>query len=887
LLRIVELARPGTAAADLAALAAGGRTPSELRRRVARLFGEPLAEPLRLSRGGLIALAVVAVVLLTLPSAWHSAAQSAAPAANGNKQFEIFVVGPDGKAVPDAAIEIRGDVPLAENELLRGHFVKKKSYGTEFKADPDGRLAVRLPKQPERFQVGINLPGFGPYWAQWGRSQAIPERFTAELDGAWSVGGVVVDADGSPIEGVSIRPSIEYKKRPGDNGQLRVGARIMTDAEGRWQYDSVPESMNEVFAEINHPSYEPLRRPLTRIEFGVRPGERPAARIRLERGATVVGKITDDAGKPIAGALVRTQFLNDIRKAETDENGAYRLVGCEPTMAKIVVTAKGKAMDMKEVRITPNLGPVDFTLKPGGTIRVRVLKPDGQPAAKTRIFFQRWRGEHVYFAFDNVNQYADTDGRWQWDEAPPDEIKADICPPGGMQILEQTLGARDEEYVFRAIPALVISGSVVDAETKKPVPSFRVVRGIRGYDEPNARSGKTHVDWVRPESYMATGGRYEVRPKRAYMAHLIRIEAEGYRTAVSRDIQSDEGMVQVDFALERAADIAATVLTPDGQPAAGAKIALGIAGSQISVKNGVFDGSTSAARCDTDDAGRFHFPMPEGPYQLVILHPAGYAYLKSAEKKTAGSITLTAWARVEGTFRVGSKPMGNVPIAINTGTVSSYGKDVPNIFTHHYVTCDPDGRFVLERVFPGDGWIGRRLMLTVADGAEDVTSSAMMPANFPAGKTTHIDLGGAGRAVAGRLAPPASFQGQALWNFALVDAAIDAAMPGMPTPPADLQDDPAKRKEWWNQWFHSPQGQAWQKARDAAGKVRRTNPRFTATVARDGSFRIDDVPPGRYVLNVRFSEHAAGRLTGFRFTVPEAGEAQHGQPIALGVLTLQ
>ncbi|MCO6047736.1 carboxypeptidase regulatory-like domain-containing protein [Aeoliella sp. ICT_H6.2] len=53
LLRVLELARPETAHADLAALAATGRTPSELRRRVARLFGEPLTEPVRLSRGGM------------------------------------------------------------------------------------------------------------------------------------------------------------------------------------------------------------------------------------------------------------------------------------------------------------------------------------------------------------------------------------------------------------------------------------------------------------------------------------------------------------------------------------------------------------------------------------------------------------------------------------------------------------------------------------------------------------------------------------------------------------------------------------------------------------------------------------------------------------------
>ena len=61
---------------DLAALAAGGRSPSELRRRLARLFGEPLQEPVRLSRGGMFALAA-ALLLLWVPALWPAKAEQA------------------------------------------------------------------------------------------------------------------------------------------------------------------------------------------------------------------------------------------------------------------------------------------------------------------------------------------------------------------------------------------------------------------------------------------------------------------------------------------------------------------------------------------------------------------------------------------------------------------------------------------------------------------------------------------------------------------------------------------------------------------------------------------------------------------------------------------
>ncbi len=61
--------------------------------------------------------------------------------------------------------------------------------------------------------------------------------------------------------------------------------------------------------------------------------------------------VTDENGQPVAGALVRTKFTNDRRKATTDKDGKYRLVGCREGMARVVVSAKGKALDLKQVRV--------------------------------------------------------------------------------------------------------------------------------------------------------------------------------------------------------------------------------------------------------------------------------------------------------------------------------------------------------------------------------------------------------------------------------------------------------------------------------------------------------------------------------------------------------
>src|SRR5690606_5076715 len=113
---------------------------------------------------------------------------------------------------------------------------------------------------------------------------------------------------------------------------------------------------------------------------------------------------------------------------------------------------------------------------------------------------------------------------------------------------------------------------------------------------------------------------------------LVQIEAEGYQVAISRDILTNEGKINVDFELQPAEDIAATLLTITGQPAAGAKIALGVAGSQISIRNGdINEGSTYALQLTADAEGRFRIPARTEPFQIVITHPSGFAYYKSAD----------------------------------------------------------------------------------------------------------------------------------------------------------------------------------------------------------------------------------------------------------------
>ncbi|MEM6471172.1 MAG: carboxypeptidase-like regulatory domain-containing protein, partial [Planctomycetota bacterium] len=775
---------------------------------------------------------LIALGTIYLPSRSYSAAVQQSDATTDRTQpttHTFSIVGPEDERVREASIEIRGVAKNRFFELKRGKLIKRGRYGLHVQTDKKGVVAFAM-DQPSlrKFQALVRQPGFGPYLAEWNiqtNADTVPKDFTMKLDRAWTVGGVVVDESRRPLAEAKVRPSFKYKNRPGDRRESYAGRQVVTAMDGSWKYESVPESLSDVSVEVTHPDHSNLVVRLARSVYETNADEEPTGMIVMRKGRTVAGKVTDKSGQPVVGATVRTKFFNDLRTATTDRVGRYELVGCKPEMARIVVSAPGKALEMKEVRVDPEMPPVDFVLDRGGIVRVRVVDEEEVGIPKARIFFQRWRGRIEYFEFDHVRQYTDENGVWEWKEAPLDEFEADICRPGGMQLTNEPMIARNEEYVFTPPRLLRVRGNVLDAETGKPVKDFLVVKGLVNKD---SRIG---VDWIRNEEYQSASsdGTYEVSFDRVSIAALVRAEAPGYRVADSREIQGDEGDIDIDFHLERAEPIKSKIMTPDGEPAIGSKIALGLPGAQIQIENGsIDDGGTYAKRLEVDSDGVIEFATPNEPFQLVITHDAGFGYFESDDGSIPSEIRLTPWARLEGVFRVGKTAMPNI-------TLKSYGglqshRPRASIFSSHDTTTGTGGKYVFERVFPGQARVGREIVLMVGDGATEVTSSSRVSVELTAGKTTKLDLGGSGSGVFGKLVPPDGHEDRVLWNFALLRLEADLVAPPAPEAPAHVAGDREKRMKWWNEWKQTPEGIIWSSTYAMFQEDRRKSPYMTATV---------------------------------------------------------
>jgi hypothetical protein len=291
-----------------------------------------------------------------------------------------------------------------------------------------------------------------------------------------------------------------------------------------------------------------------------------------------------------------------------------------------------------------------------------------------------------------------------------------------------------------------------------------------------------------------------------------------------------------------AVDVSASIVTPDRKPAAKAKVALLEIGRRIDIRDGEFD--EKQTRCPierTDEAGRFHFATEARDFWLVVVHPCGQAQVECLTYSIPKTITLTPWARVEGTYRVARKPKPGVDIGISWQQNLMIGPQAAHLFMTSRQTTDANGRFAFERVMPGKGRIGSVLQRNLGDPSE-IASACRREASLLSGKTTNVEFGASGRPVIGQLKRPSTAP-EVPWSQAYV--------------------------------YVRP-----------VGRLREDQLIFTTAVANNGEFWVDDVPTGKYLLNVWFSRAGRGRLLGHPFEVPNINEKLSQRPVDLGVLQL-
>jgi uncharacterized protein (TIGR03067 family) len=399
--------------------------------------------------------------------------------------------------------------------------------------------------------------------------------------------------------------------------------------------------------------------------------------------------------------------------------------------------------------------------------------------------------------------------------------KEDSTPPN------RPVATQDKEDAAKKTVALTVRiARAADATTKAAVKSFTIVPA--SYEE-----RAKHVTWQSQYRKRYTGTPAEFRMERPWEATVLRIEADGYVPILTRPFRRDEGQVNVDLTFTPDPGRTGKVVTPSGEPAAGASLALCTWTNEVNVQGGRLSYAghgRELGKLNTSAAdGTFRIPSEPDPSVLVVAHDSGYAEVIAV---TSSTIHLKPWGRIEGECVVNGKPIADQAIHIGAGR----GDVEVNLHYSDDVATDAAGRFGVDRVPPVALYV--QPWFKHGESAFSLLWFSGRTA-IAAGQTTRITLPRVGRPLMGRVSLPAES------GLRLADLTVEAELSLRP-PSMSMRSGDELNREYaaYQAFLKSDLGHAFR--------------REGIAVNADGTFRIEGLPEAHYVLYVTAYGKPAG-----------------------------
>jgi protocatechuate 3,4-dioxygenase beta subunit len=325
----------------------------------------------------------------------------------------------------------------------------------------------------------------------------------------------VVSPDGRPIPGAAVHAGMQLEEIDGPEGQTW---QETTAADGTVRLAGLP--MDEVvWLLVERKGFFPE---LRNMKPGT--GERREMRVGLRPGGVAVGRVVDEAGRPVAGAEVEIEgspfdlwtdlfpaFLRDqaTRRVRTGPAGRFRFRDLpegeyelriqHPSYVPLVAdhpVRGGRSGDLGR-----------FVLRRGEALRGLATDPEGRPIAGLPL----WAVTELTEEEGAPPPSATTgpDGTFVIPHLPPGTLDLYACGPG---YLQQMIAVRflDEPVHLTLEPAAMLRGQVLDPEGR-PLAGARLTADQSGFVTLSCGALWTPC---APQSSASTDaeGRFEVGP---------------------------------------------------------------------------------------------------------------------------------------------------------------------------------------------------------------------------------------------------------------------------------------------------------------------------------------------------------------------------------------
>lgn len=767
-----------------------------------------------------------------------------------------------------------------------------------YTADQRGQIVVEHSTGPadDSFSVDVWGDGLAMQRHAYGeKGEAIPAEAEIKLQPGERLGGVVTDEEGRPVGGATVYLwSHNYKRK--DKAELLFDLQATTGPDGKWTTAGAPETTGEILGfAIRHPAF------ISDRDYGrekptiadLRAGKAVAV---LKKGAYLEGRVVDPDGKPVAGAMVVStsrmdSFPSDLAEfaAVTDADGRYRTGQLAPGEWTLVARAPGFGPVMTQTAVAEAVASVEMNLVAPSPFRLRVVDQQNEPIEGSFVVFDTWK----QFRGLGVFLWTDAEGRASWPDAPVEPIQINVSKKGYFNDPARagSLASQEEAHVFKLPVGLSISGRVRDAETKKSIGPAQAEIAEADPESGEVKEWKGFNDGIG--QVWAGDGYLNASIAAVAPAYRVRVLADGYEPFVSRVFKSEERTVyDYDVVLKPVANDGSkvTVRKADGSPLVGARVHVigpDRSGRNVSIERGAIrtneEPNERYARREvvTDAEGAFPLAATDDQAFVIVLGEDGWAASTRARLMKEPELNVEAYSRIEGVYRVGTSAVAGKTLQMYG--FSRPGDGRPSIYVSDRVTTGEEGRFVFEKVVAVPlAFLGRS---DDSEASGRVWSQAQGVRLAP-GETARVTLGGEGRAVVGRIGPPAG------WNqpvdFArLGTASLYLDRPSVPYPIELVRESaPANRKDrsdWQSAWEASPEGLDYKAA----------SYRANVGLAADGSFRCDDVPAGVYRLEVEMQDRSSNRrerpftTRAMAVDVGTMADGRSDEPLDVGTMELR
>jgi protocatechuate 3,4-dioxygenase beta subunit len=383
---------------------------------------------------------------------------------------------------------------------------------------------------------------------------AVPAR-------AATVSGRVLDSAGTPVAGAKV--TWESYRTDEDS--------LVDETKGE-----TPTAIGETTTDAAGRFRVTLDKPGVEVTIRVLPGSLPGALLEgpydssedvtlddVELPATekMSGRVTDEAGKPVAGARVRARGgaspfdeddVNFYAEATTGADGLYSISNA-PT--------NGGALSVRAAGYSPSRQPsmqrraiVNVTLKKGGTIRGTVTDAAGNEADASTVIT------------GSLAARTDASGIYVLEGVPAGTQEIEAFWKEDLGARRDTVHVKKGETVdvpLRLAKSASLTGSVTDEKTRRPLASVRVSASSSSVFSEDARSRRARTD--AKGKFRLPGlvsRRYTVR---AAKVDYLPVAMPGIVAGVS-----PPGNVAI--ALQKAAAVSGRVTDESGAPVAGARV---------------------------------------------------------------------------------------------------------------------------------------------------------------------------------------------------------------------------------------------------------------------------------------------------------------------------